>query len=231
MADKSNNSMIDEIGESGFIKISRKILKWEWYSDANTKALFFHCLFKANWKAGRWKGQAYKRGEFITSLSTLSKETGLSVKAVRTALEHLQSTGEVTSTSTSKFRVVTVKNYNKYQDNGKVSGKVAASKGQSRGKQGATDKEYIKNNKEGEENARTREGIPTLSEISLFVREGKLNVNPEKFFSHYRAVEWKNKSGKPIDDWKALVVNWHKNEKATGYVSGYAGIRNLADED
>lgn len=34
----------------GFIKISRKILDWEWYTDINTKTLFLHCLLKANFR-------------------------------------------------------------------------------------------------------------------------------------------------------------------------------------
>lgn len=31
----------------GFIKLSRNILKWEWYKDSNTKAVWLHCLLMA----------------------------------------------------------------------------------------------------------------------------------------------------------------------------------------
>ena len=34
--------------ESGFIKLHRKILKWEWYDEPNTMRLFIHLLLTAS---------------------------------------------------------------------------------------------------------------------------------------------------------------------------------------
>ena len=76
-----------------YVKISRKILEWEWYTDANTKVLFLHILLKANWKDGRFQGIEVPRGSFVTSLQNLAAETGLTVRNVRTALKHLENTG------------------------------------------------------------------------------------------------------------------------------------------
>ena len=75
----------------GYIKLSRKMLSWEWYSDINTTRLFVHLIFKANWKDGRFQGVEVPRGSLVTSLGHLSKETGLSIQQVRTALKHLKS--------------------------------------------------------------------------------------------------------------------------------------------
>lgn len=100
-----------------YIKIFRKLLEWEWYTDGNTFRLFVHCLLKANWKAGSWKGQKYERGQFITSLPTLCEETGLTMRQARTALDKLKTTGEVTDKVTNKYRIITVKNYELYQGN------------------------------------------------------------------------------------------------------------------
>ena len=80
-----------------FIKIDRKILKWEWWSDINTFRLFFYMLVSAYWKDGNYKGVDIKRGSFPSSISELSRETNLSAMEIRTALKHLQSTGEVTT--------------------------------------------------------------------------------------------------------------------------------------
>ena len=103
---------------NNFIKLSRKMLKWEWYTDTNTKTLFIHCLLRANWKKSKFKGETVERGEFITSLQSLSNETGLSVKEVRTALKHLELTEEI-KTKTLKFgRLIVVVNYDVYQNNG-----------------------------------------------------------------------------------------------------------------
>lgn len=106
--------------DDGFIKIHRRMLKWEWYKDTNTKVLFLHCLLKANWKDGRFQGIEVPRGSFVTSLSTLSeelssKEQTFTVQNVRTSLKHLTLTGELTSKSYSKYRIITVNKYNEYQ--------------------------------------------------------------------------------------------------------------------
>ena len=104
-----------EYSNTEYVKLFRKMLNWEWYTDINTKVLFLHCLLKANWKDGAWHGHTYKRGQFITSLPSLSKETGLSIQQVRTALNHLKSTGELTVKNYSKFRVITVVSYDSFQ--------------------------------------------------------------------------------------------------------------------
>ena len=103
---------------SDYIKLSRRILEWEWYSDINTKVLFLHILLKANWKDGRFQGVEIPRGSFASSYQGLAQETGLSIKNVRTALEHLKSTGEVAVNRQPKFTVFTIKNYHLYQSTG-----------------------------------------------------------------------------------------------------------------
>lgn len=114
-----------------FIKVYRKLMKWEWYTDANTKSLFIHCLLRANWKSGTWKGIHYEAGEFITSIRNLAEETGQSTRNVRTALTHLEMTGEVTSRMTDKVtgkrltknRIITVNNWDAYQAGDKQNDK------------------------------------------------------------------------------------------------------------
>lgn len=106
-----------------FIKIDRKILKWEWWSDINTFRLFMYMLISAYWKDGNYKGKIIERGSFPSSISELSKETNLSVMEIRTSLKHLQLTGEITSKATNKFTIFTVVNYNLYQTDNKQDNK------------------------------------------------------------------------------------------------------------
>lgn len=127
-----------------YVKISRKILEWEWYTDINTKVLFLHILLKANWKPGRFQGTDVPRGSFVTSQQNLALETGLTLKNVRTALKHLESTGEVAVNRHPKFSVITIKNYDKYQSGGSQ----VAVNGQSGGSQMATIEEGKKERKE-----------------------------------------------------------------------------------
>lgn len=106
-----------EYKDNEFIKLYRKMLRWEWFTDPITCHFFVYCLIKANWKDGSWRGIAYKRGQFITSLNSLSKETGLSLQQVRTAIKHLELTNELTSFPHSNYRLITVLNYDSYQGN------------------------------------------------------------------------------------------------------------------
>jgi hypothetical protein len=140
--------------DNEFIKIYRKLLNWEWYTDVNTKVLFLHCLLKANWKDGSWRGYKYKRGQFITSLPSLARETGLTIKQVRTALKHLKQTGEVADWHDSRIRIITVLSYDDYQDRGRPTGSQKAGKGQTKGRQGAADIRTYKNIKENKEEYR-----------------------------------------------------------------------------
>ncbi len=99
-----------------YIKIDRKILEWEWYGNEHTKNVFLHCLLKANWKDGRFEGKVIPRGSFVTSVKKLSLELNLSEDEVKTALKHLYKTGELTKQTTSKNTVITVSNYDTYQE-------------------------------------------------------------------------------------------------------------------
>lgn len=102
---------------NNFIKLSRKILDWEWYTDEHTKTLFIHCLLRANWKKGSFRGVSVKRGEFITSLQNLANETGLTIQNVKTAINHLENTGELKTKNLKFGRLVVVVNYDLYQQN------------------------------------------------------------------------------------------------------------------
>lgn len=106
---------------NGFIKIHRKLLKWEWYSDINVRVLFFHCLLRANHKSERWQGIEINAGQFVTSYEHLAKECGLTVQQLRTALNKLKITNEITNKTTSRYSIITVNNWKRYQTNNKQS--------------------------------------------------------------------------------------------------------------
>jgi DnaD/phage-associated family protein len=102
--------------ENGHIKLHRSLLNWEWYSDLNTRVLFIHLLLVANWRPERWQGVMVERGQRATSYASLANETGLSVQNVRTSLKRLISTGTITCAPYHKFTVISIKNYEKYQN-------------------------------------------------------------------------------------------------------------------
>lgn len=130
-----------------FIKLYKKMLKWEWYDDPNTKILFIHCLLRANWQETSWHGFTLNPGQFITSLPNLAKETGLSVRQVRVALDHLKMTGEVTDKSFNKFRIITVVKWGEHQSVDRQDDRQVTGKRQADDRQVTADKEYKDINK------------------------------------------------------------------------------------
>jgi len=99
-----------------WIKLDRNITRWGWYTDLNTKAVFIHLLLKANVEDHVFLGVPIKRGELATSYPKLASELNLSLQAVRTAVSHLKSTGEITVITHQKFSQIVIENYEKYQD-------------------------------------------------------------------------------------------------------------------
>lgn len=215
----------------GFIVVYRDILNWEWYTDVNTAHLFVHCILKANHTNANWRGVEIKRGSFITSLQSLSTETGLTVKQVRNSLEKLEKTGEVANCSTSKYRIITVKNYDMYQNEGKQKGKQEgkvrankrANKGQGEGKQRATN-----NNDNNKNNDNKGVGVcavgthtppPPEKEAALTTVSPPLGVTVEPLSKR----EWREYCElKGRDEYKASEVwgkcNGHFSEEVTQQV-------------
>ena len=103
------------MGNNGYIKLYRKMMKWGWYTDTNAKCVFLHLLFLAQYEACFYRGVKLEVGQAVTSIREIATQTGISVQSVRTALEHLKSTQEITQSPHGKFSVFTVKNYSKYQ--------------------------------------------------------------------------------------------------------------------
>ena len=216
-----------------FIKIDRKILKWEWWSDINTFRLFFYMLVSAYWKDGNYKGVEIKRGSFPSSISELSRETNLSVMEIRTALKHLQSTGEITtnqqatnkqdntnltsnltSKKTNKFTVFTVVNYDLYQsdnkqDNTNLTSNLTENKQANNTQLNKQLTRYIlkedKNNKNVKNEKKERKGQ------AVYYPNDELLNNAFKEF-----LTMRNKIKKPLATKQALTRMMNKIEKLSG---------------
>lgn len=102
--------------ETGFIKLYRKMVDWQWYSDTNVFRIFTHLLLTANYKDKYWQNIVIKRGQKVTSLNNLCEETGLTIRQTRVALDKLKESKELTIKTTNKYSLITIDNYSKYQD-------------------------------------------------------------------------------------------------------------------
>lgn len=102
---------------AGWVKLHRSLLDWEWYDDANTCRLFIHLLLRANHKPKNWRGISIDTGQLLTGRKALAEQTGLSEQQVRTSLDKLKSTNEITIKSTSRNSLITLVCWESYQQN------------------------------------------------------------------------------------------------------------------
>lgn len=135
---------------SGWIKLHRSLLDWEWWNDAESVKLLIYILLKVNHEDKKWCGITVKRGQLVTSIENLAIANSMSIKQIRLRLDKLEKTGEISRKKTNKYTVITVCKYDTYQcideSKGQTKGKQKANEGQTEGKQRATTKEY-KNDK------------------------------------------------------------------------------------
>lgn len=103
---------------ASWIKIFRELLQWEWFQKAEMVQLFIYLLLKASCTDKQWQGITVKRGQLVTSNATMRQDLRLSEQQIRTCIKRLISTGEITYKSTNRYVVITICNYDKYQEIG-----------------------------------------------------------------------------------------------------------------
>lgn len=214
----------------GFMRISReKVSEFEWLSNPNTFYVFMRLLFKANFKDSRREGIEVKRGQFITGRKALSEELNLSEQQIRTCLDKLSKTGYITIQSTNRYSIVTICNYDGWQNNieaGNQQSNQQITNEQPTDNQQITTIEISKEIEElKKENERLKEELanaslkksksfvpPTVEEVSEFVREQGFHFDAIAFVNFYESKGWlvgKNK----MKDWRAACRTWERKRK------------------
>lgn len=89
-------------------------MEWGWWKDSHTLHIFLFLLINANFRENTFLGYKIFRGQCIIGRKTLSENTGMSERAVRTSLKHLKLTSEITIKTTNRFSIITICNYDKY---------------------------------------------------------------------------------------------------------------------
>ena len=102
--------------DKGYIKLWRSMLSWEWYDDPPTKDVYLHLILTASISPSIWHGIEIPRGSLVSSYRKIAEQTGLTIRQARTAVNHLELTGEVTRSAYPKFTVFTLNNYDKFQE-------------------------------------------------------------------------------------------------------------------
>lgn len=207
------------MANEGYIKLYRRMMKWGWYTDTPTKCVFLHLLFLACYEPCYYKGVHLEPGQAVSSIRQIATDTGLTVKQVRTAINHLKETQEVAQSPYGKFSVFTVNNYNDYQCTGTDEGKQRAQEGHSEGtlpniKKNKEVKNTPYNPPQGDEGVFVSKRFvpPTPEEVNVYCRERNNGIDGSEFCDFYTSKGWK--VGKnPMKDWKAAVRTWERSRK------------------
>ncbi|MBQ2290206.1 MAG: hypothetical protein II249_06025 [Bacteroidaceae bacterium] len=134
----------------GWICLHRKMIDWEWFSKPEMVQLFIFLLLRASVKEAKWQGLVIKRGQLVTSVASISTATKLTAQKIRTCLQRLEDSGQIERKTTNKFTIITICNYESYQDkqddDQQANNKQITNKQQTTNKQITTYKQYNNNN-------------------------------------------------------------------------------------
>jgi hypothetical protein len=168
-----------ENSTGGWVKLHRQMAQWEWYTDANTFRVFMHLLILVNHSDTTWRSITVRRGQVLTGLNRLSVELKLSIQQIRTAIARLVSTGEITNTSTTRYRVITICNYESYQKRDEPARQVLPQSGGHAANNPSTASKNVKNVKNekneepppGEREPKAEPGVQNPGFTEAFIRE------------------------------------------------------------
>ena len=98
-----------------FIYLYRKFKNWEWFKDSTMVHLFIYLLIEANFSDKYYRGKFVKRGQIRASRRELARETGITEQKVRTALNRLKLSQEITIDITQHDHIISICKYDEYQ--------------------------------------------------------------------------------------------------------------------
>lgn len=200
--------------ETGYIKLWRSFEKWEWFSCDNMAKFFIWLLLRATHKDVRFRGLEIKRGQMIFGRNEAIKATGLSAQSIRSCIKRLKSTSEITIKSTNKFSVITIVNYDTYQNQDSASNQQSNQPSNQQVTNNQPTSNHIQEyknirNKENTYKEPTRFSPPSLEEVvSFFSTMGR--TDGAVFFDHFTSNGWKVGGKTPMKDWHAAARNWDR---------------------
>ena len=208
------------IGKGYYIK-ARKIQDSEIaHAPPHVREIWDYFLREANHQEVKKYGKTIQRGQLIRTYGDIIealhwmvgwRKMSYSKSDCETAMKYLKKRAMVLTEKTTRGMVVTVCNYDTYQDpkhyeNHKESYSKPTGEPQSddtinkNGRKKELKKVFIK---------------PTLEEITQYCKERKNAVNPQKWLDHYTSNGWMV-GRNPMKDWKSAVRTWETNKFNNG---------------
>lgn len=187
---------------NGWIRVDRKIMDSFVWDDPEALKLWLYLLMGAATedKTVSFNGKPLnlKRGQIVFGLNAASARLGISVRRLRTTIKRLENCHQIDKQNYSKYSIISITNYCKYQD----SDKQTTSKRQSSRQQ--------LNNKQINNNNIFKP--PKLEEVQKYCLERGNGIDAERFVDWYEARGWLVGTNK-MKSWKATVRTWEGRRK------------------
>jgi hypothetical protein len=195
-------------GESGWICMYRSLGQSSlWLTETFTRGqAWADMLLLANYSDGfiRVRGNrvTVKRGQLGWSMLKLSQRWDWSRDKVKRFFNELESNGMIQQQTSRVTSIITIINYDLYQNIEQLDGITTVSNKKKTGT----------NNKNNNENNENKGEVillpPDHSDVISFFKELESNLEEaEKFMDYYTANGWKINRN-PMKDWKAAARNW-----------------------
>lgn len=175
----------------GWVSLHRKLLSSDIFQNEKLLKVFIYCLLKAthtehSQKVGKQTVQL-NPGQFVFGRRKAALELDMKESTVRDYINVLKDDGAITIKSTNKFSVITLVNWEFYQDKEKTTDKKADSKTPTKGQQNDTNNNGNKGNNANNNKKPSRpkqvydkESIPYQLASRLFMRIKENNPNAKE---------------------------------------------------
>jgi hypothetical protein len=170
-----------------WLKLYRRSIDSQVFSDPHLWQLFCWCLMKANWKTGYFKGEKIAPGSFACGRVSASEELGVNASTFYKRMQKLESLGVISITGNNRFTKITVQKWAHYQD-GSGDGNNEVTTKEQRSNNEVTTKEQPSNTIEEGNKAIREEGKTSHTHSQR--RNQKLEIPPELAIPFSRWAEW-----------------------------------------
>ena len=199
-----------QMDDNGFILIHRKLRDHWIATDHKTLAVFHQILTRVEWKDDDKtvyfnQSQAkLKRGQMTCGRSQMCRWAGVTAQSYKTAITKLKSTNTITIQSNSRFSIITLVNWDKYQYPTNRSTSQPINDQQVINQKVTTLEQY--NHIPLNKITRRAFSKPSIQDIKSILN----TQEAEKFLDYYESNGWKV-GRNPMKDWKATARNWARN--------------------
>lgn len=210
----------------GYVKLWRKVFDSGIGREHTTFVVWVWLLCNVTRKPLNYivRGQMIRLepGEIITGRKVIAANLYTTERAVRTALDHLQTWGNVAIRATKRFSIIKVVNWELYQETGILSGQQEVqetTKKRPRNDQEATTKQEckeVKNVKNKDRATNRRRQIPTDFELTeelkaYAIDHGLAPGTIPSIFQHFK--DHHQAKGSVMLDWNAAWRTWVNRDK------------------